>query len=87
MGATVRVNGRTVGVVRDQFLRYVFKLDSKALGLVAEGAALSLARALSLSRSLSLSRLLSRSLALPLSPSPPLSLSASVALPPPPLSL
>jgi hypothetical protein len=32
-GATVRVNGHTVGVVRDQFLRYVFELDAVALGL------------------------------------------------------
>jgi beta-mannosidase len=38
MGATVRVNGRTVGVVRDQFLRYVFPLDPAELGLVAGGA-------------------------------------------------
>ena len=35
MGATVRVNGRTVGVVRDQFHRYVFTLDVAELGLVA----------------------------------------------------
>ena len=35
MGATVRVNGRSVGVLRDQFLRYVFTLDAAELGLVA----------------------------------------------------
>ena len=35
MGATVRVNGHTVGLVRDQFLRYVFTLDPAELGLVA----------------------------------------------------
>jgi hypothetical protein len=29
MGATVRVNGHTVGVVRDQFLRYAFTLGSE----------------------------------------------------------
>jgi beta-mannosidase len=33
LGATVRVNGHIVGVVRDQFLRYVFQLDAAALGL------------------------------------------------------
>ena len=35
MGATVRVNGHSVGVVRDQFLRYVFELDAVELGLMA----------------------------------------------------
>jgi beta-mannosidase len=35
MGATVRVNGHIVGVVRDQFLRYMFALDAEDLGLVA----------------------------------------------------
>jgi beta-mannosidase len=39
MGATVRVNGRTVGVVHDQFLRYVFTLDPTELGLVAGAGA------------------------------------------------
>ena len=34
MGATVRVNGHTVGVVRDQFLRYSFTLDPDAVGLL-----------------------------------------------------
>ena len=33
MGATVKVNGHTVGVVRDQFLRYTFTLGS-AVGLL-----------------------------------------------------
>lgn len=37
MGATVRVNGHTVGVVRDQFLRYVFTLNAEDLGLIAGG--------------------------------------------------
>ena len=34
MGATVRVNGHVVGVVRDQFLRYSFTLDPEAVGLL-----------------------------------------------------
>jgi len=39
MGATVRVNGRTVGVVRDQFLRYSFALDPAQVGLRAGAGA------------------------------------------------
>jgi hypothetical protein len=39
MGATVRVNGLTLGVVRDQFLRYSFTLDPTTMHLVAGGAA------------------------------------------------
>jgi hypothetical protein len=35
MGATVRVNGRTVGVLSDQFLRYTFTLNPAQFGLVA----------------------------------------------------
>eukprot|EP00035_Acanthoeca_spectabilis_P014610 m.281707 g.281707 ORF g.281707 m.281707 type:complete len:211 (-) comp16177_c0_seq1:2029-2661(-) len=31
MGATVRVNGQVVGVVRDQFLRYVFPLPAASV--------------------------------------------------------
>jgi len=31
MGATIKVNGHTVGVVRDQFLRYVFELNTSVL--------------------------------------------------------
>lgn len=39
MGATVRVNGHTVGVLRDQFLRYSFPLDPTNMGLVAGAGA------------------------------------------------
>ena len=39
MGATVRVNGRVVGVLRDQFLRYSFPLDATALGLKGDDEA------------------------------------------------
>lgn len=34
MGATVRVNGKTVGVVRDQFLRYLFPLGGGTASLL-----------------------------------------------------
>ena len=36
MGATVRVNGHVLGVVRDQFLRYSFTLDPSHLASGAE---------------------------------------------------
>jgi beta-galactosidase/beta-glucuronidase len=39
MGATVRVNGQTVGVLRDQFLRYSFTLDVTKMGLLAGAGA------------------------------------------------
>ena len=34
MGATVRVNGQSIGVVRDQFLRYTFPLNVSAVTLM-----------------------------------------------------
>ena len=37
MGATVRVNGHVVGVVRDQFLRYAFLLDATPSGWLLPG--------------------------------------------------
>ena len=39
MGATIRVNGVTVGVVRDQFLRYIFVLDAVGTRLAAGAGA------------------------------------------------
>jgi hypothetical protein len=39
MGATVRVNGHVLGVLRDQFLRYSFTLDTKKMGLLAGAGA------------------------------------------------
>ena len=38
MGATVRVNGHKIGVLADQFLRYTFTLDPKALDLLPASA-------------------------------------------------
>ena len=39
MGATVRVNGHMVGVLRDQFLRYSFTIDPAEMGLLAGAGA------------------------------------------------